>query len=89
MNMIQTPTGNSMSGGQKKKGIKSSLGRLFSKKDKVKGGKDTMQDSASIMSGLSMNMSDIDSNYDTMSISSRINLSGTTLGRQKKKYVEI
>lgn len=87
MNMIQTPTGNrDLSGGQKKKGIKSSLGRLFSKKDKVKGGKDTMQDSASIMSGLSMNMSDIDSNYDTMSISSRINLSGTTLGRQKKKY---
>lgn len=86
MNMIQTPTGTrDISGGQKKKGIKSSLGRLFSKKDKVKGGKDTMQDSASIMSGLSMNMSDIDSNYDTMSISSRINLSGSTLGRQKKK----
>jgi hypothetical protein len=43
--------------------------------------------SASIMSGLSMNMSDIDSNYDTMSISSRLNISGTTIGRQKKKFV--
>lgn len=44
--------------------------------------------SASIMSGLSMNMSDIDSNYDTMSISSRLNISGTTIGRQKKKLVK-
>jgi hypothetical protein len=44
--------------------------------------------SASIMSGLSMNMSDIDSNYDTMSISSRLNISGTTIGRQKKKFVD-
>lgn len=45
--------------------------------------------STSIMSGLSMNMSDIDSNYDTMSISSRMNISGTSkvdaYGRQKKK----
>jgi hypothetical protein len=55
----------------------------------VKGVKDSMPDgSSSIMSGLSMNMSDIDSNYDTMSISSRINISGNSkmeLGRQKKK----
>ena len=44
--------------------------------------------SNSIMSGLSMNISDIDSNYDTMSISSRINMSGVSkmdYGRQKKK----
>jgi hypothetical protein len=55
----------------------------------VKGGKDsTMPDggSSSIMSGLSMNISDIDSNYDTMSISSRINISKVDYGRQKKKY---
>lgn len=36
MNMLQTPTGNrDMAGAQKKKGIKSSLGRFFSKKEKV------------------------------------------------------
>lgn len=107
MNMLQTPTGNrDIAGGQKKKGIKSSLGRFFSKKEKVskfvksfrteilnkfqvKGVKDSMPDgSSSIMSGLSMNMSDIDSNYDTMSISSKLNISGTSkmeYGRQKKK----
>lgn len=112
MNMLQTPTGNrDIAGVQKKKGIKSSLGRFFSKKEKVnakfsslkvsplnrssnwsikvKGVKDSMPDgSSSIMSGLSMNMSDIDSNYDTMSISSRMNVSGTSkmdYGRQKKK----
>jgi hypothetical protein len=52
----------------------------------VKGVKDSMPDgSSSIMSGLSM--SDIDSNYDTMSISSKINISGSKMeyGRQKKK----
>ncbi|CAH1718786.1 unnamed protein product [Chironomus riparius] len=90
MNMLQTPTSSrDAAGAQKKKGIKSSLGRFFSKKEKVKGGKDTMPDSSnSIMSGLSMNMSDIDSNYDTMSISSKINISGASkmdYGRQKKK----
>lgn len=107
MNMLQTPTGNrDIAGSQKKKGIKSSLGRFFSKKEKVslktalrnynviklfqvKGVKDSMPDgSSSIMSGLSMNMSDIDSNYDTMSISSKLNISGTSkmeYGRQKKK----
>ena len=57
----------------------------------VKVAKDTMPDSSnSIMSGLSMNMSDIYSNDDTMSISSRINISGGSskmdYGRQKKKY---
>lgn len=59
----------------------------------MKGVKDSMPDgSSSIMSGLSMNMSDIDSNYDTMSISSRINISGTSkmeYGRQKKKWVDM
>ncbi|KAG5683444.1 hypothetical protein PVAND_012724 [Polypedilum vanderplanki] len=88
MNMLQTPTGSrDVTGAQKKKGIKSSLGRFFSKKEKVKGVKDSsMPDSStSIMSGLSMNISDIDSNYDTMSISSKINISGATIGRQKKK----
>lgn len=36
MNMLQTPTGNrDIAGAQKKKGIKSSLGRFFSKKEKV------------------------------------------------------
>lgn len=107
MNMLQTPTGNrDITGSQKKKGIKSSLGRFFSKKEKVsrktefvekvliknfqvKGVKDSMPDgSSSIMSGLSLNMSDIDSNYDTMSISSKVNMSGSSkmdYGRQKKK----
>lgn len=62
---------------------------LFFHHHQVKGGKDsTMPDggSSSIMSGLSMNISDIDSNYDTMSISSRINISKVDYGRQKKKY---
>lgn len=37
MNMLQTPTGNrDIASAQKKKGIKSSLGRFFSKKEKVK-----------------------------------------------------
>lgn len=37
MNMLQTPTGNrDIAGAQKKKGIKSSLGRFFSKKEKVR-----------------------------------------------------
>jgi hypothetical protein len=36
MNMLQTPTGNrDIASAQKKKGIKSSLGRFFSKKEKV------------------------------------------------------
>lgn len=41
MNMLQTPTSNretaaAVAAAQKKKGIKSSLGRFFSKKEKVK-----------------------------------------------------
>lgn len=37
MNMLQTPTGTrDVGGSQKKKGIKSSLGRFFSKKEKVR-----------------------------------------------------
>lgn len=75
MNMLQTPTSSVSRDGmvavvQKKKGIKSSLGRFFSKKEKVKGVKDSMPDgSASMMSigNISM-MSDIDSNYDSMSL---------------------
>lgn len=36
MNMLQTPTSTrDVAGAQKKKGIKSSLGRFFSKKEKV------------------------------------------------------
>jgi hypothetical protein len=43
--------------------------------------------SVSIMSGLSMNMSDIDSNYDAMSISSKQYSISSKIdyGRQKKK----
>ncbi|XP_055643040.1 liprin-alpha-1 isoform X2 [Toxorhynchites rutilus septentrionalis] len=56
---------------QKKKGIKSSLGRLFSKKEKCKTGKDPTMPDGSVsmmsMSGLSL-ISDIDSNYDTITI---------------------
>ncbi|XP_055902046.1 liprin-alpha-1 isoform X11 [Eupeodes corollae] len=76
MNMLQTPTSSVsrdvVTAVQKKKGIKSSLGRFFSKKDKVKGVKDSMPDgSTSMMSigNLSITMSDIDSNYDAMSLS--------------------
>jgi hypothetical protein len=110
MSMLQTPTNSSrdaVTAAQKKKGIKSSLGRFFSKKEKVsyakkkkiyksaaiytypceqvKGVKDSMPDgSASMMSmsGLSVAMSDIDSNYDTMSISGKA--SSVDYGRQKK-----
>lgn len=63
--------------------------KLIIKQFQVKGVKDSMPDgSASIMSGLSMNMSDIDSNYDTMSISSKSQANHTSkvdYGRQKKK----
>ncbi|XP_058062009.1 liprin-alpha-1 isoform X2 [Anopheles bellator] len=76
LSSLQTPTasrGDSVSAAQKKKGIKSSLGRFFSKKEKAKGGvKDSsMPDgSASMMSmsGLSL-ISDIDSTYDNISVS--------------------
>lgn len=52
---------------QKKKSIKSSLGRFFSKKDKVKGVKDTMPDgSPSIISigNYSINLSETDGSMD-------------------------
>ncbi|XP_055296220.1 liprin-alpha-1 isoform X21 [Sitodiplosis mosellana] len=94
MSMLQTPTSSvcrdQVSAAQKKKSIKSSLGRFFSKKEKVKGVKDSMPDgSASMMSmsGLSL-ISDIDSNYDTLSMSggaSRISSKSVDYGRQKKK----
>uniref|UniRef100_U5EXQ6 Putative lar-interacting protein n=1 Tax=Corethrella appendiculata TaxID=1370023 RepID=U5EXQ6_9DIPT len=94
MSMLQTPTAvnrDAVAAAQKKKGIKSSLGRFFSKKDKVKTGKDSsMPDgSASMMSmsGLSI-ASDLDSNYDTMSITGyKIPGKSATIdyGRQKKK----
>ncbi|KAG4068466.1 hypothetical protein HA402_004806 [Bradysia odoriphaga] len=93
MSMLQTPTSSSRdaaAAAQKKKGIKSSLGRFFSKKEKVKGVKDSMPDgSASMMSmsGLSIAMSDVDSNYDTVSISGgrSSKMSSVDYGRQKKK----
>lgn len=107
LGMIQTPTSIVSRDGivtsvQKKKGIKSSLGRFFSKKEKVKGVKDSMPDgSASMISiGNISLMSDIDSNYDSMSllgklsqmpsltgIPSKISSAGSVdYGRQKKKY---
>lgn len=126
MSMLQTPTSSSrdaVAAAQKKKGIKSSLGRFFSKKEKVqflshiyfvffwwswkgrfyffvysiflvvqvKGVKDAMPDGSTSMmsmSGLSVAMSDIDSNYDVMSISGGkiVGKSSTVdYGRQKKK----
>ncbi|XP_055686303.1 liprin-alpha-1 [Lutzomyia longipalpis] len=94
MSMLQTPTSGSrdaVAAAQKKKGIKSSLGRFFSKKEKVKGVKDSMPDGSTSMmsmSGLSVAMSDIDSNYDVMSISGgKIGgkSSAVDYGRQKKK----
>lgn len=76
LSSLQTPTasrgGDSVSAAQKKKGIKSSLGRFFSKKDKVKGVKDSSMPDGSTsmmsMSGLSL-ISDIDSTYDNISVS--------------------
>lgn len=122
MSMLQTPTGQTSReaataaavAAQKKKGIKSSLGRFFSKKEKVsgelfylwlliitvtpflvqvKGVKDSMPDgSTSMMSMSQISMSDVESNYDTMSISggripskSGSVSSSVDYGRQKKK----
>ncbi|XP_053671158.1 liprin-alpha-1 [Anopheles nili] len=76
LSSLQTPTasrgGDAVSAAQKKKGIKSSLGRFFSKKEKVKGGKDSSMPDGSTsmmsMSGLSL-ISDIDSTYDNISVS--------------------
>ncbi|XP_053961582.1 liprin-alpha-1 isoform X1 [Anastrepha obliqua] len=103
MTMLQTPT---TTGGrdvasavQKKKGIKSSLGRFFSKKDKVKGVKDTLPDgSTSMMSigNLSMGLSEGESNYDVMSVTGGMvprmssmpgsKISSVDYGRQKKEH---
>uniref|UniRef100_A0A182NA02 SAM domain-containing protein n=1 Tax=Anopheles dirus TaxID=7168 RepID=A0A182NA02_9DIPT len=76
LSSLQTPTasrgGDAVSAAQKKKGIKSSLGRFFSKKEKVKGVKDSAMPDGSTsmmsMSGLSL-ISDIDSTYDNISVS--------------------
>lgn len=102
MSMLQTPTtagvrGDGSSVVQKKKGIKSSLGRFFSKKDKVKGVKDTLPDgSPSMMSigNLSMGLSETESNYDAMSMTGGMmpriasvpgsKISSVDYGRQKK-----
>ncbi|XP_037957665.1 liprin-alpha-1-like isoform X2 [Teleopsis dalmanni] len=103
MTMLQTPTTtvgrDVVAAVQKKKGIKSSLGRFFSKKDKVKGVKDTLPDgSASMMSigNLSIGLSECDSNYDAMSMTGgmmpRISsvpgskISSVDYGRQKKDH---
>ncbi|XP_065358357.1 liprin-alpha-1 isoform X2 [Calliphora vicina] len=103
MSMLQTPTNAvGRDGGsvvQKKKGIKSSLGRFFSKKDKVKGVKDTLPDgSPSMMSigNLSMGLSETESNYDAMSMTGGMmpriasvpgsKISSVDYGRQKKEH---
>lgn len=100
-NMLQTPTTSVgrdvVSVAQKKKGIKSSLGRFFSKKDKVKGVKDTLPDgSPSMMSigNLSLGLSEVESNYDAMSMTGGMmprvasvtgsKISSVDYGRQKK-----
>uniref|UniRef100_A0A8W7PM69 SAM domain-containing protein n=1 Tax=Anopheles coluzzii TaxID=1518534 RepID=A0A8W7PM69_ANOCL len=66
LSSLQTPTasrgGDAVSAAQKKKGIKSSLGRFFSKKEK--NGSTSMMS----MNGLSL-ISDIDSTYDNISVS--------------------
>lgn len=101
MSMLQTPTNavgrDVVSVVQKKKGIKSSLGRFFSKKEKVKGVKDTLPDgSPSMMSigNLSMGLSETESNYDAMSMTGGMmpriasvpgsKISSVDYGRQKK-----
>lgn len=102
MSMLQTPTSGvsrdaAAAAVQKKKGIKSSLGRFFSKKEKVKGVKDTLPDgSPSMMSigNLSIGLSEVDSNYDAMSMTGGMmpriassqgsKISSVDYGRQKK-----
>ncbi|KAL7740668.1 hypothetical protein ACLKA6_000039 [Drosophila palustris] len=105
MSMLQTPTSGvsreaaAAAAVQKKKGIKSSLGRFFSKKEKVKGVKDTLPDgSPSMMSigNLSMGLSEVDSNYDVMSMTGGMmpriasaqgsKISSVDYGRQKKEH---
>ncbi|XP_017855394.1 liprin-alpha-1 isoform X2 [Drosophila busckii] len=104
MSMLQTPNSGvsreaaAAAAVQKKKGIKSSLGRFFSKKEKVKGVKDTLPDgSPSMMSigNLSIGLSEVDSNYDAMSMtggmmpriaSTGSKISSVDYGRQKKDH---
>lgn len=92
LSSLQTPTSvtrEAVVAAQKKKGIKSSLGRLFSKKEKCKSGKDSSMPDGSVsmmsMSGLSL-ISDVDSNYDTITV---YKMPGKTTSidycRQKKK----
>lgn len=83
----------SVSSQQKKKGIKSSIGRFFSKKEKGgKGNKDASmpETSASMMSmsGISIS-SDYDPSFDNISLSGRRTLLKSTgeYSRQKKKWV--
>ncbi|XP_055613741.1 liprin-alpha-1 isoform X2 [Uranotaenia lowii] len=91
LNSIQTPTSvarDAVVAAQKKKGIKSSLGRLFSKKEKGKPGKDSSMPDGSVsmmsMSGLSL-ISDIDSNYDTITVYKVPGKLSSIDYRQKKK----
>ncbi|XP_032307717.1 liprin-alpha-1 isoform X2 [Drosophila ananassae] len=104
MSMLQTPTSGvsrdaAAAAVQKKRGIKSSLGRFFSKKEKVKGVKDTLPDgSPSMMSigNLSIGLSEVDSNYDAMSMTGGMmpriassqgsKISSVDYGRQKKEH---
>ncbi|XP_016944939.3 liprin-alpha-1 isoform X3 [Drosophila suzukii] len=104
MSMLQTPTSGvsreaAAAAVQKKKGLKSSLGRFFSKKEKVKGVKDTLPDgSPSMMSigNLSIGLSEVDSNYDAMSMTGGMmpriassqgsKISSVDYGRQKKEH---
>ncbi|EAT40185.1 AAEL008058-PB [Aedes aegypti] len=92
LSSLHTPTSvtrEAVVAAQKKKGIKSSLGRLFSKKEKCKAGKDSSMPDGSVsmmsMSGLSL-ISDADSNYDTITV---YKMPGRTTSidycRQKKK----
>uniref|UniRef100_A0A6M2DSG2 Putative lar-interacting protein n=1 Tax=Xenopsylla cheopis TaxID=163159 RepID=A0A6M2DSG2_XENCH len=79
-----------VSAAQKKKGIKSSLGRFFSKKEKVKGKDSGMPGDGSLsmnsMSGLSLAGSTIgEDNVDAMSNSGKVAQQKADYGRQKKK----
>lgn len=91
LSALQTPTSvtrEAVVAAQKKKGIKSSLGRLFSKKEKCKTGKDSSMSDGSVsmmsMSGLSL-ISDVDSNYDTITVYKMPGKTTSIDYRQKKK----
>ncbi|KAI9585657.1 hypothetical protein GQX74_001504 [Glossina fuscipes] len=93
MSMLQTPTNavgrDVVSVVQKKKGIKSSLGRFFSKKEKVKGVKDTLPDgSPSMMSigNLSIGLSETESTYEGAGVVPRSKALFMDYGRQKKDH---